>query len=360
MFKHYYAVDDAITYFTNRVEGTVNADYMKKLCSNHPLIEGKLGQILTPSVELERLLNKAFPLPDPNCELYFGLDRSLSGEKQPLSNAAWLLMGYRAGTGLGEGDLDSIISSRLEMPRDERDKLFISYVYDLEATDVLERTKNGADVETAIMESGINLLVRMKLSELYKNFENHIVQLGEILRPAVEIIEKNEGVYAEAVGAMGTLVDSYPDLSAYMEDKHSFKLNEEGRHVAHLCVLAPHTVNIRDGVFKSMDVYLGVGVNELAELLYSGRENERLAAVFKILSDETRLEILRMISSRPMYGLEIAEAFNITAPTVSYHMTKLVMSGLAESYFEGGRSYYRANEKNISALGKVFEGFFKK
>jgi DNA-binding transcriptional ArsR family regulator len=59
-----------------------------------------------------------------------------------------------------------------------------------------------------------------------------------------------------------------------------------------------------------------------------------------------------------MYGQELAQMFSVTAPTVSYHMTKLVVSGLAESYFDCGKSYFRVNTKNLRALEKSFHDFF--
>ena len=47
---------------------------------------------------------------------------------------------------------------------------------------------------------------------------------------------------------------------------------------------------------------------------------------------------------------ELAEIFNITAPTVSYHMNKLVFNGFVESSLEGGKVYYKPNREEIDSF----------
>ena len=91
-------------------------------------------------------------------------------------------------------------------------------------------------------------------------------------------------------------------------------------------------------------------MKDITDLLYAGCDCNKIAARFKILSDETRLEILHCICARPCYGLELAEIFNITAPTVSYHMNKLVFNGFVESSLEGGKVYYKPNREEIESF----------
>ena len=51
--------------------------------------------------------------------------------------------------------------------------------------------------------------------------------------------------------------------------------------------------------------------------------------LFKAMSDETRLKIIDMLSCGEMCACDILEEFNITQPTLSYHMKILTDSGLA-------------------------------
>lgn len=361
MINHYYTLDDAIVYFTNRVAKTTVKEYYEALASKHPELKKQLEQILAPSLELERLLDAAIPNMDQECEFFFGLDRSTEGNSQPLWNAAGMLLGYSAGLSLSPQSLDEAIEKRLALSPAQKDKLFLSYMFDLEDTGVKARLadagKKGCITE-ALSVSRLNSLTRIKLHELYDHFDEHIKRLAELLRPAVETIEKSTAVYEAAALEQASRFEAAGGLAAYMISNHSFHLNDTGSHLAHISVLAPHTVNIRDGIFDSMDIYVGVGVVELSRILLQGSESEHLSAMFKLLSDATRLEMLKCISERPMYGQELVEKFSVTAPTVSYHMTKLVLSGLAESYFEGGKSYFRANMKGILALEKSFRDYF--
>ena len=54
--------------------------------------------------------------------------------------------------------------------------------------------------------------------------------------------------------------------------------------------------------------------------------------IMKALCDETRLQILSMLSEREMNGCEIHRAFDCTQPTISYHMKALVREGCATVY----------------------------
>lgn len=65
--------------------------------------------------------------------------------------------------------------------------------------------------------------------------------------------------------------------------------------------------------------------------------------VLKALCDDTRLCILRLLSTGEKNGCEIHRAFCCTQPTISYHMKLLVDSGLVHSRREGCAVLYSLN-----------------
>lgn len=75
--------------------------------------------------------------------------------------------------------------------------------------------------------------------------------------------------------------------------------------------------------------------------------------IFKALADETRLKIIEMLSSGEMCGCKILEEFEITQPTLSYHMKILTESGLVNGRRDGAWMRYSLNEENGQAL-KLF------
>jgi Predicted transcriptional regulators len=52
-------------------------------------------------------------------------------------------------------------------------------------------------------------------------------------------------------------------------------------------------------------------------------ERERLAQAFKIISDKTRLEILRLLILQPVYGKLLADRLELTTATISHHLEQL-------------------------------------
>lgn len=62
--------------------------------------------------------------------------------------------------------------------------------------------------------------------------------------------------------------------------------------------------------------------------------------VFKALADETRLNIIKILSERPWYGHELAQKLNVSNSTVSHHVATLALSGLIHSYRQDNRIYF--------------------
>ncbi len=72
--------------------------------------------------------------------------------------------------------------------------------------------------------------------------------------------------------------------------------------------------------------------------------------VFKALADDTRLKIVEMLSCGEMCACDILESFQITQPTLSYHMKVLTDSGLVKSRKEGNWIRYSNNEEMVQSL----------
>ena len=78
------------------------------------------------------------------------------------------------------------------------------------------------------------------------------------------------------------------------------------------------------------------------------------AACFKALSDETRLHILEMLTMGELCACKILEKFQITQPTLSYHMKTLTQAGLVTARKEGKWTHYSLNETALQAAGQYF------
>ncbi len=80
-------------------------------------------------------------------------------------------------------------------------------------------------------------------------------------------------------------------------------------------------------------------------------ENQiELAPVFKALGDSTRLKIIELLSCGELCACDILESFQITQPTLSYHMKILTDCGLVISYKQGSWMHYSNNPKVLEKV----------
>jgi ArsR family transcriptional regulator len=66
-------------------------------------------------------------------------------------------------------------------------------------------------------------------------------------------------------------------------------------------------------------------------------------ALFKALDDSTRREIIELLRKNDMTAGEIAERFNISKPSISYHLQLLQQADLVVSVKKGQYVHYSLN-----------------
>jgi len=74
--------------------------------------------------------------------------------------------------------------------------------------------------------------------------------------------------------------------------------------------------------------------------------------VFKALADETRLKIVDMLSCGEMCACDILDFFNITQPTLSYHMKILTDCEIVKARKDGAWMKYSLNLHKFQVLEK--------
>lgn len=84
------------------------------------------------------------------------------------------------------------------------------------------------------------------------------------------------------------------------------------------------------------------------------------ALFMKALSDETRVKIFDMLSRGELCACKILEEFQITQPTLSYHMKTLCESGLVNSRKDGVWMKYSINKKGLDSLKNLFDNIGSK
>jgi len=76
---------------------------------------------------------------------------------------------------------------------------------------------------------------------------------------------------------------------------------------------------------------------------HTSTSTAEMARMLKVIADETRLRILGLLAERPYVGKEIAGALDLTPPTVSHHMRKLVDAGIVTATPDAQLQRYTLN-----------------
>ena len=105
---------------------------------------------------------------------------------------------------------------------------------------------------------------------------------------------------------------------------------------------------------KMEHCYLVVGLYQ-QEIINQNDYIEKHLKVFKNISDKTRFGIMKYILDNKRYGQEIANKFNISNASVSYHMNNLLSLNLVEITKQDNKVFYKLNKGKILETIKFLE-----
>ena len=88
----------------------------------------------------------------------------------------------------------------------------------------------------------------------------------------------------------------------------------------------------------------------------SPEEAETTASVFKALADPTRVRIVNLLGAgaEPVCVCDINANFDLSQPTISHHLKKLVAAGVLTREQRGTWAYFALNREVLSQLSDVF------
>ena len=81
-------------------------------------------------------------------------------------------------------------------------------------------------------------------------------------------------------------------------------------------------------------------------------EQERIVAMFKALSDPTRLDVFRLVAAQaaPICACDVVDRFQVSQPTISHHMKVLRDAGLVTVSRRGVWAYYAVDPRGLALL----------
>jgi DNA-binding transcriptional ArsR family regulator len=108
--------------------------------------------------------------------------------------------------------------------------------------------------------------------------------------------------------------------------------------------------------FVSLDISVGLddrdceGVEQAKESLLNSETAQRVAQLFKALSDPTRVRLISILAEHELCVHSIVEALGMTQSAISHQLHTLRMLRLVRSRKQGKHVYYTLQDTHIANL----------
>ena len=106
----------------------------------------------------------------------------------------------------------------------------------------------------------------------------------------------------------------------------------------------------------SLVIYYNLNLNDTKHV---GKEGKRLCKIFKILGDDTRLKIAKMLWGAPATTQYLSAMLGMSPSTVSTHLKMMKAAGLLTNKAVKKFVYYEINQETIDKLGKDLTDYLK-
>jgi len=265
------------------------------------------------------------------------------------SFVAWL-------TSLSDEGIREVVEARLPVLASDEEEEAVPPLDDTEAMTLhLKRLCGGwRDEDTRLLQDAASFRSQITLS-VVRFWESHFREEYAKCAPIVaecaarSRAEKPAGGFAEVVS--GVTGRTIPESTVRKHDA--------ARRLVFVpsCYTGPYVNYIPvDPAGRDLVVIFNARLSE------RGERSERLPiremfAPLRALSDETRLEILRMLKGEELYAQQIVERLSISQPSVSRHLRLMVASGVLTERRDEKMKYYRINEEMLATLAWSFSAF---
>ncbi|RDI45757.1 ArsR/SmtB family transcription factor [Falsibacillus pallidus] len=100
------------------------------------------------------------------------------------------------------------------------------------------------------------------------------------------------------------------------------------------------------------------GINQPENGQPEGWTEEKLLDALKIIGDEKRLKLMKMLSKSPFYGYELAKKLNLSNSTVSHHLSLLTSYEIVTSKRMENKVYFELNKEKVQELFEAASNLF--
>lgn len=162
-----------------------------------------------------------------------------------------------------------------------------------------------------------------------------------------DIVIHNIHAYEAAVGSVKRQIDRL--LDEFPKGKYLSAPLQQGTDLTPIMIYpAAELVNLNK---VNPHSFVGLFTSEVYKLMENSKSTRKnLLTVLKALSDNSKFEILVSLMKSPKYSLELAEELNLSAATVSHHMSVLLTNRLVDVEKRDGRVYYTLSRETVKKI----------
>lgn len=204
---------------------------------------------------------------------------------------------------------------------------------------------------------------KLQLISMFYNFERSIDEICNEINSVIKIMKLKLEEYQTQLfkqhwtkfiqeGSFDTLIQHY-GLKYIQDENHVLTIYPRIVFPFSFSLLDlkqfPTYTFVRSGIYVAVDLEL---------LSKRGDLRDNMLEVLKVISDNSKFDILLFVKDKAAYCQEIANHLNLKTSTISYHMEALINIGLIIVEKQNNRIYYRLNDKNMKEFMERFKELF--
>jgi DNA-binding transcriptional ArsR family regulator len=258
----------------------------------------------------------------------------------------------------------------LNISEEDRRKQFsnrLNGFYKIGLTDEETDDITTVDLFRKINGSELNAEEKLLIQQIFLDKEKYLTEILDIIERTIKLMER----FSEDICAITDQFYEYwnsfltkENFYKYMQKNTNITIEENAKGTyftpnifyCNQCSFSSKEDNGEDKDYNKaagFDVFrIGVLFDDNFQIRSQTNDLTAVNQALKLLSDKSKFEILMLIKENSAYGIELAKSMNLSTPTISYHMSALIQSGLVKIEKSNNKVFYTSNRERIDELLK--------
>ncbi len=335
-------------YYTHNKEKVLQEadviDSCEKLRNTLRLDRDDYGEMFDAVIEVYRHVTQAFDLNDPLMKRFFTIPSDFMQNSTSLAALIY--------------DTERLIAHFPDIKDEDRQMLqraHISTCASIDEVDV-ESFRSFSFVSDYVRGQNLPDGFKLHLLDLCMTYDQCRETYRVLIEKAVKRFNEKSYLLEPQVNALYQRLETELDEHGSPTEASPMYMFAANENV----IVCPSTMRfgeIFSGIYKHLGpkygavkeiVYYGVLYHEISRRFKARREaGDCLSECLKAISDKKKLQIMDALRVQPRYAQDLVRITELSAATISHHMSELMISSLVKSEKQGTRILYSIQEKNV-------------